>query len=114
MPDEVVMDEEDRWALRKTASDSNARDPAAWNRWRSRRVSLDDGSCSTCSSSSSSSDDEAVYRLPPQRAYGGVRISYVPNDALAYARDGLQPRQRSTSASGPMSPGKDDKSCIIS
>ncbi|XP_071454394.1 prickle planar cell polarity protein 3-like, partial [Hetaerina americana] len=119
MPDEVVLDEDDRWALRKTASDSNARDPAAWNRWRSRRASLDDGSCSTCSSSSSSTDEEAVYRLPPQRAYGGVRISYVPNDAMAYARGGeggLQPRQRSTSTSGgaPLSPGKDDKSCIIS
>lgn len=65
--------------------------------------------CSTCSSSSSS--DDLAYQLPPRRAYGGVRISYVPNDALACAR-----RKQ---ASGPRSPVKkqlDDKekNCIIS
>lgn len=65
--------------------------------------------CSTCSSSSSS--DDLAYQLPPRRAYGGVRISYVPNDALACAR-----RKQ---ANGPRSPVKkqlDDKekNCIIS
>ena len=43
----------------------------------------DDGAesdCSTCSSSSSDDDDPYAYQLPPRRAYGGVRISYVPND----------------------------------
>lgn len=67
--------------------------------------------CSTCSSSSS---DEFDYELPPRRAYGGVRISYVPNDALAYAR-----RQAGTNPS-PGSPStrkrfsEKDKNCIIS
>ena len=42
--------------------------------------------CSTCSSSSSS-DEAAAYALPPRRAYGGVRISYVPNDAVACAME---------------------------
>ena len=35
------------------------------------------------SSSSSDSDDPYAYQLPPRRAYGGVRISYVPNDRFA-------------------------------
>ena len=67
--------------------------------------------CSTCSSSSS---DEFDYELPPRRAYGGVRISYVPNDALAYAR-----RQANTTQ-GPSSPSsrkrflEKEKNCIIS
>ncbi|MCP3662310.1 MAG: hypothetical protein GY696_07405, partial [Gammaproteobacteria bacterium] len=39
-----------------------------------------DSDCSTCSSSSSDDDDPYAYQLPPRRAYGGVRISYVPND----------------------------------
>ncbi|CAB3365018.1 Hypothetical predicted protein [Cloeon dipterum] len=63
---------------------------------RPRRYS---SSCSS-SSSSSSSEDEADYSLPPRRAYGGVRISYVPNDALAVARHKNTPR--------------DDKNCLIS
>ncbi|XP_055916863.1 protein prickle isoform X2 [Eupeodes corollae] len=41
--------------------------------------------CSTCSSSSSSSEDY-LYQLPQRRHYGGVRVSYVPNDAIAYDR----------------------------
>lgn len=67
--------------------------------------------CSTCSSSSSS--DDLDYQLPPRRAYGGVRISYVPNDALACAR-------RRQAAGGPKSPNKKsalddkDKNCVIS
>lgn len=42
--------------------------------------------CSTCSSSSSSDMDDYVYRLPARKHYGGVRVAYVPNDALAYER----------------------------
>eukprot|EP00093_Oithona_nana_P002807 02807.XXX_59423_39952_1 [CDS] Oithona nana genome sequencing. len=40
----------------------------------------DDDVCSTCSSSSSDSDDPYAYQLPTRKAYGGVRLSYVPND----------------------------------
>ncbi|XP_068620358.1 prickle planar cell polarity protein 3-like [Battus philenor] len=56
--------------------------------------------CSTCSSSSSSTES---YSMPARRAYGGVRISYVPNDAVACAR-----RQRRRARAPP------DKNCIIS
>ncbi|XP_018320218.1 protein prickle isoform X2 [Agrilus planipennis] len=68
--------------------------------------------CSTCSSSSSS--DDLDYQLPPRRAYGGVRISYVPNDALACAR------RRQQAVAGQRSPSKKttiddkDKNCTIS
>jgi len=66
--------------------------------------------CSTCSSSSS--DDDDVYELPRRRAYGGVRISYVPNDALAAAR---RESHRSPVKSHPHShPVPNDKNCIIS
>jgi hypothetical protein len=41
-----------------------------------------DDSCSTCSSSSSDSDDPYAYQLPARKAYGGVRLSYVPNDRI--------------------------------
>lgn len=77
----------------------------------SRQTTEDDAMsyCSTCSSSSSS--DDLAYQLPPRRAYGGVRISYVPNDALACAR-----RKQ---AAGPRSPVKKqledkEKNCVIS
>uniref|UniRef100_A0A1I8N1U5 LIM domain protein n=2 Tax=Musca domestica TaxID=7370 RepID=A0A1I8N1U5_MUSDO len=59
--------------------------------------------CSTCSSSSSSSEDYMMYQLPQRRHYGGVRVSYVPNDALAYDR------KRKTSDANDK-----DKNCIIS
>ena len=61
--------------------DEEAEEPA-----RGERVVEDDerSSCSTCSSSSSDSDDPYAYQLPPRRAYGGVRLSYVPNDRLAH------------------------------
>lgn len=77
-----------------------------------RRHDPDDAAsyCSTCSSSSSS-DDMSAYQLPPRRAYGGVRISYVPNDAFAIAR------QRQHTSGGLKSPTKklvDDKNCVIS
>lgn len=59
--------------------------------------------CSTCSSSSSSSDDY-VYQLPQRRHYGGVRVSYIPNDAIACARQRKQQLELD----------RDNKSCIIS
>nr|XP_027225313.1 protein prickle-like [Penaeus vannamei] len=67
--------------------------------------------CSTCSSSSS---DEFDYELPPRRAYGGVRISYVPNDALAYARRQAGNTQPPGSPSTRKRFGEKDKNCIIS
>lgn len=72
---------------------------------------LDDAEsyCSTCSSSSSS-DDMSAYQLPPRRAYGGVRISYVPNDAFAIARQ----RQQSPHLRSPTRKTVDDKNCVIS
>jgi len=45
-----------------------------------------------------------MYQLPQRRHYGGVRVSYVPNDALAYDR------KRKPSEMG----GDKDKNCIIS
>lgn len=56
--------------------------------------------CSTCSSSSSDSDDFA-YKLPQRKIYGGVRISYVPNDALACARKEQKKQTPSPSATQP-------------
>ncbi|XP_037828530.1 protein prickle isoform X3 [Lucilia sericata] len=58
--------------------------------------------CSTCSSSSSSSEDY-MYQIPLRRHYGGVRVSYVPNDALAYDRKRK-----------PSDPNDKDKNCVIS
>lgn len=69
-----------------------------------------DSYCSTCSSSSSS--DDLDYQLPPRRAYGGVRISYVPNDALACARRRQQSNQKSPSKKSTVD--EKDKNCIIS
>lgn len=66
--------------------------------------------CSTCSSSSSS--DDLDYQLPPRRAYGGVRISYVPNDALAIAKRRQAAIQKSPSKKG--IPDDKDKNCVIS
>ncbi|XP_018570926.1 protein prickle-like [Anoplophora glabripennis] len=66
--------------------------------------------CSTCSSSSSS--DDLDYQLPPRRAYGGVRISYVPNDALAIARRRQATIQKSPSKKGMID--EKDKNCVIS
>ncbi|XP_060516072.1 protein prickle-like isoform X2 [Cylas formicarius] len=91
---------------RKTTSDSQT--PSS-----SRHPERDDDSdsyCSTCSSSSSS--DDLDYQLPPRRAYGGVRISYVPNDALAIARRRQAANQKSPCKTRPLDAG--DKNCIIS
>merc|ERR1712223_157042 len=46
----------------------------------------DNDACSTCSSSSSDSDDPYAYQLPTRKAYGGVRLSYVPNDRIRAGR----------------------------
>jgi len=55
----------------------------------------DDDRCSTCSSSSSDSDDPYAYQLPPRKAYGGVRLSYVPNDRIKlHARAQQQQQQQ--------------------
>lgn len=78
--------------------------------------------CSTCSSSSSDEDEDYSYHMPPTRraAYGGVRISYVPNDAvaLASARQRAQTMQPSAnhSARATQNSGdkEKDKNCIIS
>ncbi|CAD7013426.1 unnamed protein product [Ceratitis capitata] len=90
--------------------------------------------CSTCSSSSSSDMDDYLYRIPARRHYGGVRVSYVPNDAIAYERKrkqaaseqqlgsggggansmiGSTSMSMTTSASAATS-GGDTKNCIIS
>ncbi|KAG8197222.1 hypothetical protein JTE90_011377 [Oedothorax gibbosus] len=73
----------------------------------------DQDRCSTCSSSSS--DDEDPYELPPRRAYGGVRISYVSNDALAVARQRSAGQLQSSGGKGLRRRRKhDDKNCIVS
>lgn len=64
--------------------------------------------CSTCSSSSSS-DEAAAYALPPRRAYGGVRISYVPNDAVACAR-----KRAPASSSSSNQAQRDTEKCVVS
>lgn len=63
--------------------------------------------CSTCSTSSSS-DEATAYTLPPRRAYGGVRISYVPNDAVACSR------HRALSTETSYRNQKDAEKCILS
>ncbi|PRD32973.1 UNVERIFIED_CONTAM: pk [Trichonephila clavipes] len=72
----------------------------------------DDDRCSTCSSSSS--DDDNPYELPPRRAYGGVRISYVSNDTLAVARQRSGTLQSSGGKSLRRRRKHDDKNCIVS
>lgn len=84
--------------------------------------------CSTCSSSSGSDfDDLSVYRLPARRPYGpgagaAARISYVPNDAIAYAKQQAgghrSPGRRSAAAatsqtSVTAAAAVDDKNCAI-
>ena len=62
--------------------------------------------CSTCSSWSSSSEYD--FDLTPNRAYGGVRIEYVPNDVLALARQRASPTRPQT----PSAKDK-DKKCMV-
>ncbi|XP_025418393.1 protein prickle-like isoform X2 [Sipha flava] len=90
------------------------------------------GCCSTCSSSSGSElDDLSVYQLPARRPYGpgagaAARISYVPNDAIAYAKQqaghrspgkrtvGQQPGHMQRPLQPPPSQqAVDDKNCAI-
>lgn len=91
---------------RKTTSETQMAGPS--------RLDDDDthSYCSTCSSSSSS--DDLDYQLPPRRAYGGVRISYVPNDALACARRKQAAGQKSPNKSKGNSFDEKDKNCVIS
>jgi hypothetical protein len=74
----------------------------------SREYEDSSSTCSTCSSSSSS-DDQSAYELPPRKAYGGVRISYVPNDALAVARRRQQSLGQQQTEKNAL-----DKNCSIS
>ncbi|KAF2349193.1 Zinc finger LIM-type [Trinorchestia longiramus] len=67
--------------------------------------------CSTCSSSSSSDFD---YELPPRRAYGGVRINYLPNDALALARREQNQMSDVGTTSRRRINQEKDKNCIVS
>ncbi|XP_033609898.1 protein prickle isoform X2 [Cryptotermes secundus] len=108
---------------RKTTSESHVPSGSRDSRdYRDSNKDDVDSYCSTCSSSSSS--DDYAYELPPRRAYGGVRISYVPNDALACARRQQSAAAAATASSSPRSPtkkvggsnaGEDkDKNCIIS
>ncbi|XP_022178378.1 protein prickle-like isoform X2 [Myzus persicae] len=91
--------------------------------------SAEHGCCSTCSSSSDSElDDLSVYRLPARRPYGpgagaAARISYVPNDAIAYAKQQATAHRspgRRTAAGGQsqqnvqqQQQSVDDKNCVI-
>ncbi|XP_035207060.1 protein prickle-like, partial [Stegodyphus dumicola] len=77
----------------------------------SRYQRPDEDRCSTCSSSSSEDDP---YELPPRRAYGGVRISYVSNDALAVARQRSGTLQSSGAKSLRRRRKQDEKNCIVS
>lgn len=100
------VDTLERRRPRKTTSESHMAGPS--------RLDEDDADsyCSTCSSSSSS--DDLDYQLPPRRAYGGVRISYVPNDALACARRKQAAGYKSPSKSKGSSLDEKDKNCVIS
>uniref|UniRef100_B4MPX6 Protein espinas n=2 Tax=Drosophila willistoni TaxID=7260 RepID=B4MPX6_DROWI len=72
--------------------------------------------CSTCSSSSSSDMDDYVYRLPARKHYGGVRVAYVPNDALAYERKKklAQSSHEPQTANGIPAIMHESKNCTIS
>lgn len=110
LPDDVA-----RNALRDADDDDDDDDGSA----------AEHGCCSTCSSSSGSElDDLSVYRLPARRPYGpgagaAARISYVPNDAIAYAKQqaGHRSPGRRVTAAPPQQPSQpqtmDDKNCTI-
>ncbi|XP_073994557.1 espinas isoform X2 [Rhodnius prolixus] len=65
--------------------------------------------CSTCSTSSS--DDLTAYSLSPRKDTGGVRISYIPNDALACTRRKIT---QSTATQAVTSIKKSEDNCVIS
>ncbi|XP_034940659.1 protein prickle-like isoform X2 [Chelonus insularis] len=78
----------------------------SWENFGRMTKNEDEESCCSTCSSSSSSDEATAYALPPRRAYGGVRISYVPNDAVACAR------RRGTNPS--TQPHKENDKCTLS
>ncbi|KAK9496941.1 hypothetical protein O3M35_004419 [Rhynocoris fuscipes] len=86
-----------------TASSSNNNDLSL-----SAHSSDSSDTCSTCSTSSS--DDLTAYKLSPRKDTGGVRISYIPNDALACAKR-KSPHGTSTSSSHIK---RTDDTCVIS
>merc|ERR1711997_1262814 len=70
----------------------------------------EDGRCPTCSSDSSpdSDDDPYAYQPAPRKAYGGVRLAYVPNDRrraklMSDPRLEYVPRNLHSSSKPPMS-----------
>ena len=93
--------EEDDEAPKKTTSITALQNSANWDT---------ESICSTCSSSSSSDFD---YELPPRRAYGGVRINYVPNDALALAKRHAEPLSSADNLTGNKRKIQ-DKNCMVS
>ncbi|XP_017781174.1 PREDICTED: protein prickle-like, partial [Nicrophorus vespilloides] len=99
-----------RKAPRKTSSESHMSSAPTTSKNTSHHDD-DDSYCSTCSSSSSS--DDLDYQLPPRRAYGGVRISYVPNDALACARR-RQAGMLKSPSNKKVAEEEKDKNCVIS
>lgn len=108
-----------RHSTRSEQSSSNVESPPPPSSPRAR-VEVDDDSdassvCSTCSSSSSSCDDRA-YQLPQRLHYGGVRVSYVPNDAIACARKHQRHSKEAGSGgvAGVAADQKDNKNCLIS
>ncbi|XP_051176204.1 protein prickle-like isoform X2 [Leptopilina boulardi] len=80
----------------------------SWTDITSRVKTEDEESCCSTCSTSSSSDEATAYTLPPRRAYGGVRISYVPNDAVACSR------HRALSTETSYRNQKDAEKCILS
>lgn len=104
-----TLDRHSQHRPRKTNSESQM--TASTSRASRESRDHDDDYCSTCSSSSSS--DDLDYQLPPRRAYGGVRISYVPNDAVACARR-RQAGHKSPGSKKNQNIDERDKNCIIS
>ncbi|XP_043481208.1 protein prickle-like isoform X2 [Leptopilina heterotoma] len=83
-------------------------DGPSWTEITSRVKAEDEESCCSTCSTSSSSDEASAYTLPPRRAYGGVRISYVPNDTVACAR------RRAPSTDTSCHSQKDTEKCVLS
>ncbi|XP_022913988.2 protein espinas-like isoform X2 [Onthophagus taurus] len=106
------IDTLERRKPRKTTSDSHVHPSTSKDHHHGGGDDDGDSYCSTCSSSSSS--DDLDYQLPPRRAYGGVRISYVPNDALACARRRQAVVGHKSSPKRPSIDVDKDKNCVIS
>ena len=111
-PDEDEEEERETTSSKRYGRSSKHR---RRRRYSHRRTRDDDSDsyCSTCSSSSSS-DDPTVYQLPARRQYGaGARISYVPNDTLAFAKRQQQTLNGKVPLNKRATP-VDDKNCVIS